>query len=116
MKRTRTAIAILATLTVAACSAPAPELNLTPADAAACRMLDGIIPDFEAGYNATEAFERNVTTWGDQMPSDNVRGAVNAFRRWVATERDEAAGFASYDDSVDALAAALRERKVACGG
>lgn len=116
MNRTLTALAALAlTVTTVGC-ATTPTVTLSPADAAACAQLDQVLVDFEAGYNATEAFARNAEGgWPEGMPSDQVRGVFNLYRRWVAVERDEKLGFATYDDSVDALGEALRAQKNVCG-
>jgi hypothetical protein len=107
----------VATLTLGACAAPVaePELNLSPADVAACALLPRVLDDFSAGYSATEAFNRNVDGWPAGMPSDSVRAAFNAYRTWVATEENEDAGVATYDQSVSALANAMGAQQRACG-
>lgn len=105
-------------VSLASCAAPAtqPAKTLSPADAAVCELFPLILADFEAGYDAAEAVDRHLSGgWTVGVPSDQVRGAVNAYRSWVAAEQDEDDGFGTYDQSVDALAAAMRAQKAACG-
>jgi hypothetical protein len=114
LKRTVLALTIAV---LAGCAAPPTETapTLTPADVAACAILPRILDDFSAGYSATEAFGRHVNGWPGGMPSDSVRAAFDSYRVWVATEENEKDGYATYDESVSALAAAMGAQGRACG-
>jgi hypothetical protein len=114
LKRTVLALTIA---TLAGCGAPATETapTLTPADVAACAILPRVLDDFSAGYTAKEAFGRHVNGWPAGMPSDAVRAAFDRYRVWVATEENEKDGYATYDESVSALAAAMGAQGRACG-
>ena len=115
-------IAAIAALTLVGCAAPAspavePAVSSTAAaDAAVCDLLPLVLADFKAGYDADEAMDRHLSGgWPAGMPSDQVRGVVNAYRIWVAVEGDQDAGVATDDQAVEALANAMVAEQTICG-
>lgn len=106
------------TVSLASCAAQAtqPEMNLSPSDSAICELFPLVLADFNAGFSATDAMDRHFSDiYATNQPSDQVRGVVNAYRTWVATEQNEKDKVGTYDQSVAALAAAMRAQDITCG-
>jgi hypothetical protein len=102
--------------TAHSCTAPVSAVTAGTLSVDACAELEQILVEFESGYTASEAIARSTTVgWPAGMPSGQVRGVANLYRRWVAVEENERAGLATYDDSVDAAVAALHVQKNVCG-
>lgn len=117
----RTALVVTA-LTLTGCAAPTPPAaetavsSMAAADAAVCDLLPLVLADFKAGYDADEAMDRHFSgSWPAGMPSNQVRGVVNAYRIWVAVEGDQDAGVATDDQAVEALANAMVAEQNVCG-
>jgi hypothetical protein len=118
-RRHPSALIAIATIALASCAAPIAEPQATStavADAAVCDLLPLVVADFKAGYDPDEAMDRHLSGgWPAGMPSDAVRGTVNAYRIWVAVEGDLDAGVGTDYDAVEALANAMTAEQTVCG-